>query len=127
MTNHSADFSSWPVAHFCFKDIPEERDIVGFECAIYKALDRGDFFVQIVEFEKLVVSGYLMERLSKPVLNEKVRFIPQCKGVVVVTKEIGPMGHVLSQYSEFVQLPVPYGIVKTIEEARKWADQHLEL
>jgi hypothetical protein len=127
MTNHTVDFSSWPIAHFCFKDVPADRDIVGFERAIYNALDREEFFVQIVEFKKLVVNGYLTERLSKPVLNEKERFIPQCKGVVVVTKEIGPMSHVLSQYSEFLQLPVPYGIVKTIEEARVWADQHLKL
>lgn len=127
MTKHWVSFSDWPVAHFCFLDVPGEAEIEAFAAAIHEALDRGGHFVQIVEFRRQIVSGYLAERLSKPALNEAKRFIPQCQGVAVVTKEIGPMAHTMSQHSDFLQLPVPYTIVTSMEEAESWAEKLLRL
>ncbi len=120
-------FSSWPVAHFCFDDIPNDRNIQAFSDSITQALDRGAKYVQIVEFRTHVTSGELVNRLSRHVITEAQRFIPQCKGVVVVTRELGPMTHPLDEYSEFVQLPVPFAVVGTLDEAERWAEEHLAL
>ncbi len=127
MAETQSPFSSWPVAHFCFDDIPDDRDIQAFSDSITRALDRGEEYVQIVEFRRQVTSGDVVSRLSRHVITEARRFIPQCKGVVVVTREIGPMTHTLGEYSELVQLPVPFAVVETLDEAEHWAEEHLKL